>query len=147
MGMKTRDATAADIDFLADTFLRAMRPYITAARGSCDQVREDRQFRDQLRLGATRIILVDRASAGFFMTCEQGQDLELHTLCVTPEFQRRGLGTAAIRQIIAEARGCKRGVILSVLKTNDGARRLYQRLGFIIIDETTYHYRMRLDSP
>ena len=43
--MKTRDATAADIDFLANAFLRAMRPYITAARGSWDQVKEDRQFR------------------------------------------------------------------------------------------------------
>jgi ribosomal protein S18 acetylase RimI-like enzyme len=81
------------------------------------------------------------------MTCEQGQDLELHTLCVTPEFQRRGLGTAAIRQIIAEARGRKRGIVLYVLKTNGGARLLYQRLGFIIVDETASHYRMRLDNP
>ena len=55
--MKTRNATAADIDFLANTFLRAMRPYITAARGSWDQVKEDRQFREQLHLSSTRIIL------------------------------------------------------------------------------------------
>jgi ribosomal protein S18 acetylase RimI-like enzyme len=147
MAKKTRDAVAADMDFLADTFLRAMRPYITAARGSWDQVREDSQFRDQLRLGSTRIILDHRTSAGFFMTCEQGLDLELHTLCIMPEYQRQGLGTAAIRQIIAAARGHKRGIVLSVLKTNAGARRLYQRLGFIIIDETAYHYRMRLDNP
>jgi hypothetical protein len=53
----------------------------------------------------------------------------------------------AIRQIIAETRGRKGGIVLSVLKTNGGARLLYQRLGFIIIDETAYHYRMRLDNP
>ena len=143
--MKTRDAGAPDIDFLCDLFLRAMRPYITAARGSWDQVREDRQFRDQLRLGATRIIMHDDAAVGFFVACDEGQDLELHTLCISPEHQGRGLGTAAIRRILSEARMHKRGVVLSVLKANVGARLLYGRLGFVVIDETAYHYRMRYD--
>ncbi|MBV8590683.1 MAG: GNAT family N-acetyltransferase, partial [Acetobacteraceae bacterium] len=93
-----------------------------------------------------RVILDDCTGVGFFMATDAGQDLEIHTLCIMPEYQRQGLGTAAIRQIIAEARGCKRGVVLSVLKTNAGALRLYQRLGFIIIGETTYHYRMRLEN-
>jgi ribosomal protein S18 acetylase RimI-like enzyme len=110
-------------------------------------LREEAQFRNQLELVSTRVILDDCTSADFFMTTDAGQDLETHTLCIMPEYQRQGLGTAAIRQIIAEARGRKRGVVLFVLKTNGGARLLYQRLGFIIIGETAYHYRMRLDNP
>ena len=143
--MKTRDATAADIDFLANAFLRAMRPYITAARGSWDQVKEDRQFREQLHLSSTRIILDEGNSVGFYMTHDEGHDLELHTLCIVPEYQRHGLGTAVVRQIIAQAQKSKRGVALSVLKANLGARLLYQRLGFVIISETDHHYRMRLE--
>jgi ribosomal protein S18 acetylase RimI-like enzyme len=143
--MKTRDALPADIDFLAEVFLRAMRPYITAARGSWDQVREDRQFRDQLQLGATRVIMHDHADVGFFMVRDEGQDVELHTLCISPEYQRRGLGTAAVREILYEARRRKRGVVLSVLKANVGARSLYERFDFVVIEETAHHYRMRLD--
>ena len=143
--MKTRDATAADIDFLANTFLRAMRPYITAARGSWDQVKEDRQFREQLHLSSTRIILDEGNSVGFYMTRDEGHDLELHTLCIVPEYQRHGLGTAVVRQIIAQAQKSKRGVALSVLKANLGARLLYQRLEFVVISETDHHYRMRLE--
>ena len=145
IGVKTRYAVAADTDFLADVFLRAMRPYITAARGSWDQVKEDRQFREQLQLGSTRIIQDNRARVGFYMTRDQGQDLELHTLCISPEYQRQGLGTAVIRRILAEARKSERGVALSVLKANVGARLLYQRFGFVVIGETAYHYRMRLE--
>jgi ribosomal protein S18 acetylase RimI-like enzyme len=142
--MKTRDATTADIDFLTDVFLRAMRPYITAARGSWDQVKEERQFREQLQLDPTRIILDGRDSVGFFMTRDLDCDLELHTLCILLEYQRRGIGTAVIRQILAEAHESERGVVLSVLKANIGARLLYQRFGFVVIGETAYHYRMRL---
>lgn len=122
-----------------------MRPYIAAARGGWDQIKEDRQFREQLQLGSTRIIMDDHASVGFFMTRDEGQELELHTLCIAPEYQHHGLGTAAIRQILTDARRRKRGVVLSVLKANVGARLLYQRFGFAVIDETAHHYRMRFD--
>jgi ribosomal protein S18 acetylase RimI-like enzyme len=143
--MKLREAAAADVDFLADVFLRAMCPYIIAARGSWDQVREDRQFREQFRLGSTRILMDEEADVGFYMTYDQGPDLVLHTLCISPEHQRRGFGTAAIRQILSEARERHKGVVLFVLKANAGARSLYQRCGFVVIEETARHYRMRLD--
>jgi ribosomal protein S18 acetylase RimI-like enzyme len=142
--MKLREAMAPDVDFLADVFLRAMRPYITAARGSWNQVREDRQFRQQLRLRSIRILMDEEASVGFYMAHDEGKDLVLRTLCVSPERQRRGFGTAAIRQILSEARERHKSVVLFVLKANVGARRLYERFGFVVIEETVNHYRMRL---
>jgi ribosomal protein S18 acetylase RimI-like enzyme len=143
--MKTREALAADVDFLADLFLRAMRPYITAARGSWDQIREDKQFREQLRLGSTRILRDDKVDVGFYMAYDEGPDLVLHTLCISPEHQRRGFGTAAIRQILSEARESQKSVVLFVLKANLGARLLYERFGFVVIEEIANHYRMKLD--
>jgi len=70
---------------------------------------------------------------------------EPDTLWIAPEYQRRGLGTAAMNEILADARKRKLGVVLSVLKANVGARLLYQRFGFVIIEETAHHHRMRLD--
>jgi ribosomal protein S18 acetylase RimI-like enzyme len=145
VGVKTRDASDADIDLLSDIFSRAMGPYIAAARGGWDPVKEEDQFRRQLRLDSTRIIVENDAVVGYFMAYDQGRDVELHTLCISPEHQRQGLGATVIRRILADARRRERGVVLSVLKTNVGARSLYQRFGFVVTNETAHHYRMRLE--
>jgi ribosomal-protein-alanine N-acetyltransferase len=80
------------------------------------------------------------------MAVESGQDVELHTLCIAPEHQGQAIGTTVTRQILSDARDQRRGVLLSVLKSNAAARSLYERLGFVVIEETTHHYRMRLVS-
>jgi ribosomal protein S18 acetylase RimI-like enzyme len=141
--LSTRQATDEDIVFLEDVFLQTMRLHITAARGFWDEVKERSQFREQLQLQRARIIEHKGVSAGFFMTVERNQDIELHTLCMTSDYQGQGFGTAITRQILNDARAKKCGVILSVLKPNTAARSLYERLGFIITEESTHHYRMR----
>ncbi len=124
-----------------------MRVHITAARGFWDESKERGQFQQQLRLQSTRIIMRNGVAVGFFMTAPCGPDIELHTICVAPEHQRQGIGTTITRQVIDEARLQKRGVVLSVLKANTAARSLYERLGFVVCDELSRHYRMRLVPP
>jgi ribosomal protein S18 acetylase RimI-like enzyme len=51
---------------------------------------------------------------------------------VTPELQRRGIGTALMAE--AETRACRRGrlaMVVGVEDANPGARRLYERLGYV----------------
>ena len=79
-------------------------------------------------------------------TTRHGNEVELHTLCIAPEHQSRGLGSHVTRALVADARSAGRGVTLSVLKTNERARRLYERLGFVIVKESTHHHRMRLGA-
>jgi len=141
--LTTRTATDVDLLFLSDVFLRAMQAHITAARGYWDEEKERRQFHEQLQLRDTRIIVHDGADVGFFTTTESGADTELHTICIVPEYQRQGIGSAITRQIIDEDRARGRGVVLSVLKANTSARSLYERLGFAVIEESPHHYRMR----
>lgn len=69
---------------------------------------------------------------------------ELHTLCIAPEHQGQGLRTEITRRLLDDACGRKCGIVLSVLKANTAARSLYERLGFVITEETVHHYRMRL---
>lgn len=77
------------------------------------------------------------------MTLERGHDIELHTLCVAPEFQGRGYGTIITRRFLDEAKARQRGAVLSVLKTNTAARSFYERLGFVLIEESGPLCRMR----
>ena len=68
------------------------------------------------------------------------------TLCglqLRPPFQRRGIGSAIIRDLQAQA-ASSRGVLdLGVDHANVGARRLYERLGFVQsgTDEQEAHMR------
>jgi ribosomal protein S18 acetylase RimI-like enzyme len=141
--LSTRQAVVEDSVFLEDVFLQTMRMHITAARGFWDEAKERSQFREQLQFQHTRIIERNGARVGFLMTVERNQDIELHTLCIVPDCQRQGLGTAITRQILNDAHAKKCGVVLSVLKPNTAARLLYERLGFIITEESVHHYRMR----
>ena len=54
------------------------------------EARERNQFLEQLQLHQTQIIEYDSKDIGFLITLERGHDIELHTLCIAPEYQGRG---------------------------------------------------------
>ena len=58
---------------------------------------------------------------------------EIAELYVTPMFRRLGIGTAVIRQLLATAVAwALPAVEIGVTVGNESARRLYQRLGFVV---------------
>jgi len=146
MQLTSHQASDADVAFLLDVFVRAMRPHISAARGSWDEHKEQSQFLEQLQVQDTKIIRYDGEPVGFVMTVPSGPDVELHTLCIAPEHQGHGLGSAVTRQLIDDCRQRGVGLVLSVLRANTGARALYERLGFVVTEASPSHYRMRFVS-
>lgn len=68
-------------------------------------------------------------------------ELELRMLAVAPEARRRGVAerlvTAALREAVG--RGARR-VVLSTLAEMAVARRLYERLGFVLAPEREWHH-------
>ncbi len=71
--------------------------------------------------------------------------LYLALLEIAPDFQNEGIGTTLISDLIKEGKGLGLPVELHVLKSNRKARRLYERLGFGIIEEREERYVMRYD--
>ena len=139
----TRRAADYDLAFITELFLRAMHVHITAARGFWDEALERNQFLEQLQLHQTQIIEYDSKGIGFLMTLERGHDIELHTLCIAPEYQGRGFGTVITRRFLDDAKAHRRDAVLSVLRANTAARSFYERLGFVVIEESAHHHRMR----
>jgi len=140
--VELRQATVADTKFFWDVFRVSMKDYITQTRGEWNEQREESQFRHQLHLSAAQAILSKNLEVGFIMAPIQDNARWIHTICIVPEHQNRGIGTEVIRSIIAETETGEMPLYLSVLKVNP-ARRLYERLGFVVIEETEHHFRMK----
>lgn len=90
-----------------------------------------------------RRIMCAGKTAGFVLVENHPDRTELDDLFLFPEFQNKGIGTALIRDIIKASR---KPVFLLVFIENNGAVRLYERLGFEIVE--TFHgtrYRMKYE--
>jgi len=142
MQIEMRQATVADIKFLWDVFRVSMKDYITRTRGEWDEQREEAQFRNQLDLLITQVVHANDLAVGFIMAPIKDGARWIHTICIVPEHQLKGIGTEVLRRAVAQATEQKISFYLSVLKVNP-ARRLYERLGFRVIEETKHHFMMR----
>lgn len=75
-----------------------------------------------------RVAVQEGSVAGFLVSRQNGPgEREILNLAVAPEYRRRGVGTALMRDEIASASG---GFFLEVRESNTGAQELYRRLGF-----------------
>jgi ribosomal protein S18 acetylase RimI-like enzyme len=81
-------------------------------------------------LGFGKIIDVDGSDAGWVVVTALAHEVFLMEVMVLPELRGKGIGTAVIGGILAEASAAGKPVRLNVNVTNQGAIRLYQRLGF-----------------
>jgi ribosomal protein S18 acetylase RimI-like enzyme len=137
----TRSAVEADLPFLLSLRQATMAPHF-ARQGIALSDEEQRQ-RAEYRLDAAGILVVDGAPVGLMKVLRDGDDWTLEQFQVAPSHQGRGLGTRVLRALIADARESGAGLRLSVLKQNPAAR-LYERLGFRTLGESTDAVKMIL---
>jgi len=71
--------------------------------------------------------------AGFCAFWLVFDEIHINNVAMRPGFRAQGIGTALLRRVLAEARqlGARRAT-LEVRASNEGARRLYERLGFYV---------------
>jgi ribosomal-protein-alanine N-acetyltransferase len=69
------------------------------------------------------------------------EELRLMNLAVAPSARRRGLATALVRHAVTlgRERGARRAV-LEVRASNEAARRLYERMGFVQVALRAKYY-------
>ncbi len=136
-----RPAVDADYEFLYKLHAASMRAYVEKLWGweeSWQQEYFSRKF-DPLK---RKIIQIEGQDAGVLVVEHRDQQLYLSLIELLPEYQGRGVGTAIITDLIYQARQSNQFVTLHVLKSNKAARRLYERLGFVIAGEDEYRIMM-----
>ena len=140
MEFARRPATAADCDWLWETKTRCLRRYIEQTYGVWDDTQRAR-FDASFEAEEFQIITVGGRDAGFTAQRQGAREIQLLNIMIAPEYQNRGLGTAVLRELLAGARARRQSVRLQVMKVNP-ARHLYERLGFVVTEQTPTHFRM-----
>jgi ribosomal protein S18 acetylase RimI-like enzyme len=136
-----RRATNDDYDFLYALHVAAMREYVELLWGWEEKWQQEyfaRKFDPQIY----QIIQIEGRDAGVVVVERRENTFYIALLEIMPEFQGRGTGTAVINELCDQARAGNLPMMLHVLKSNDLARRLYERLGFVVVSEEEHRFKM-----
>lgn len=138
-----RPATEADVPFLMELRHQTMDAHLRAS--GVEPTDEEHLRRVLFRFECASIVLFDSRPIGLLKVAREGRCWDLTQIQLVPEMQGRGVGAWLIRGVIAEARDAGASLKLDVLKANP-ARRLYEKLGFVVVAEGPRAFDMQL-SP
>jgi GNAT superfamily N-acetyltransferase len=150
LGYHLRPATDQDVGFLADVVIEATRAQGRLAddfdephwRAGYQQWTLE-HIRGEEPDSTTSVIEVHNERAGRLRITRTARYIELSGIQLLPGVQRRGIGTAIIEDLKAQAAAAGVPLELAVEKDNPDARRLYERLGFLQVGETGDEARLR----
>ena len=139
--IELKQATAEHYDFALQLYLLTLGPYLRELI-VWDEAEQRAVFAAQWKREEVKIISVDGKDAGWLQVAELPTEIRLQKLFVAPSWQRSGIGSEVLDNLLAAWRPTGKKIVLRVLKNNP-ARRLYERLGFSVIADTGIVYRMR----
>ena len=125
-------ATQADAERIFSMSKALIDQYEDIASIDYDKVLQWVRRKIEAQIGEYQRVLMDGSLAGYVHFHPDGERMELDDLYVLPEYRGQGIGTAVVEKCCAET---VKPVYLYVFRRNEGAVRLYQRLGFKIVQE------------
>ena len=139
-----RPAAQSDFDFLFHLVCITMKDYVAATTG-WDEVKEKEIFTRYFDFSSYQIsvIVLDGSDIGYLKTDRTDKEIFLANVHVHPDYQNQGVGSRIIESLLVDAARQGVPVSLKVLKVNQAARRLYEKLGFSIEEEAEDYYLMR----
>jgi ribosomal protein S18 acetylase RimI-like enzyme len=137
-----RPATPADFDYCAKLYMDEAKRTNPEFAANAAAVMESLTTRWDA--GETQMILQGGATVGWVQAHQRDGALFVRQLIVEDRFQRRGIGTAVMQMMMAEAKKAGQPIALGVVKTNP-ARKLYERLGFRVTHDDERKFYMRID--
>jgi ribosomal protein S18 acetylase RimI-like enzyme len=147
---RIRPATLEDTGFLADVVLTATR-----AQGRVPGDFDEPTWRDaftewtrkqicgEVPDSTTSVIESGGGRAGRLRITRSTDRIELSGIQLLPRVQGRGIGTAIIEDLKAEAKAAGIPLDIGVEKDNPRARRLYKRLGCVQVAEDEQEHKLR----
>lgn len=139
MQLTKRKATSVDIPFLLELRRSTMSPHLVASGMSASDAGHMKRI--ELEFESAQVLELNGQLVGLLKIVRQASNWELLQIQLIPALQGKGVGASLIHELLAEAGQLGANVHLSVLKSNP-ARRLYERLGFVLTGENEHSYLM-----
>ena len=140
--LSIRKADTVDSNFVFAVKKAAFREYVEQVEG-WDDTHQRELHNKRFDSQDFRIIQFQGNDIGFFSTSSTSDSLKIYQFFIHPEYQGRGIGSACMTSILADADVSRKTVNLQVLKINIRGIAFYQRLGFSIVDEDSTHVQMK----
>jgi len=135
---RLRPVAAGDRAFLVELYASVREPELAhvpwddaTRRAFVEQqfAAQDVHYREHYPGATLDVIEVHGEPAGRLYVHRGPRDIRIMDIALAPPFRRRGIGTALLDALIAEAQASGRTLSIHV-EADNPARRLYQRLGF-----------------
>ena len=146
MKYSLKNATPADKTWLENLRKECYKDLFDATWGQWDEARHQRHFLASWNKGIIQIIESEDKAVGMLQAIDVDGTIEIAEIQVSPEHQRQGLGSVVIGDIINDANKNKKTVGLSTGLKNDGALKLYKKLGFKETHRTDAKVFMKLSA-
>ena len=142
MSITYRPAVQEDLNFLYRLHRATMKVYVEDTWGRWDEDWQRERFTCRFQPDLLQVIRYKDEDAGVLQVQERSEENFVALLEISPAFQKRGIGTRIMRNILSEAGLKGKLVALQVLKVTFLARSFYQRMGFGVTGENDTHYIM-----
>ena len=150
--LSLRQAETADEAFLETVYADTRRGELAMLNWSREQ--EDAFFKMQFQIQTRAyrmqfpdavyyVIEFDKTPVGRLIVERGERGINLIDISLLAQFRSRGIGTFFLEKLKAEAAAGGKDLFLRVFKTNVSAQRLYERLGFAIVENADLYFAMR----
>ena len=147
--LAVRPALPQDEIFLYDLYAAVRGPLFDLAAitpGQKEQLLR-MQFRAQLSSytqqfpnSCYHLVLLDGKPVGRLWVAPEEQGFNLVDIALLPDLQSKGIGTALVQRLQAEAQRARLPIRSMVDRFNPGSLRFHQRLGFTVVREDLLQY-------
>lgn len=117
----------------------SIRPYVEKIWG-WDEEYQLEDFENSFCLEDVKKIMVEKTLVGFVEILDSEEAINISEIHIIPSYQGLGIGGSIIREILNNAMAMSKPVTLGCFKDNIQAVKLYNRLGFNVVNETETHF-------
>ena len=140
MNYKIRFATPDDYDLIYALKTESIRPYVEKIWGWDEDYQKKDFDGDFSHMDQFNVIEIDGRFVGFVQYYFDYPYFEVVEIHLLPEFRGKGIGSDILQYLQKVCIGQDRKIRIGCFKENHRAKALYQKLGFMQIEETETHY-------
>lgn len=140
-----RQANKDDFDFTFRIKTNSTKQIVEKIWGWDNSVQLD-YHKKQFDPTKIKIIISEKQEVGYISISTTDSILFIESILIDNSFQGNKIGTKVLLETMKSAIKQKKSVELQVLKINNKAKNLYDRLNFQTIGQTELHYKMRYDE-